>query len=218
MNSSELLDLFRSEMSDKVEPFLWSDEDVFGYENDAQVMHCRKTDGIADATTLAVTAIAVTPSTDWVDLHPKIIRIRSATRSDTGRDIDIINRDDMPLRRWYFDGALGSVKALVIGMQANKARVFPKSNETVTVNLTVFRLPLVPISDAGDQEFEIEEQHHRHLLLWMKHLAYLKQDAETYDRTRAEEFEQKALAYWAKVKEEDRRKAFKVRTVAYGGI
>lgn len=218
MNSSELLDLFRSEMGDTAVPYLWSDTEVFGYVDDAQVMHCRKTDGISDATTVAVTQIAVVPNTDWVDLHPKIKRIRSATRSDTGRDIDIIHRDDMPLRRWYFDGVTSSIKALVIGMESNKARVFPKSNETVTVNLTVFRLPLVRITDDGDQEFEIDEEHHRHLLHWMKHLAYLKQDAETFDRTRAEEFEQKALAYWAQVKEETRRKAFKVGVVAYGGI
>ena len=97
----------------------------------------------------------------------------------------------MVLRRWYFDGVTSTVKALVIGQEAHKACVFPKSNETISIYLSVFRLPLVAITDAGDQAFEVDEEHHRHLMLWMKHLAYSKQDAETFDRTKAEEFEER---------------------------
>lgn len=218
MDSSELLDLFRSEMSDQAKPYLWSDDDIFGYEDDAQKMFCRKTDGIADASTAAVVNVAVAPATDWVALHPTITRIRWATRSDTGRPVDIINQDDMAQRRWYFDGTTSTVKALVIGMEAHKARVYPKSNETITLNLAVFRLPLVAITTDGDQAFEVAEEHHPHLLHWMKHRAYMKQDAETFDRMKAKEFEDKFYAYCSQVKEEERRKAFKVRTVVYGGI
>lgn len=218
MNSSELLDLFRSEMSDKVEPYLWSDEEIFGYEDDAQKMLCRKTDGIADASTAAVTQIAVVADTDWVALHASIKRVRSVIRTDTGRPVEVINRDDMPKRGWYFDGRTGPVKALVIGSEAHKARVYPKSNEAITLQLEVFRLPLVRITDDGDQEFEVDEEHHRHLMLWMKHLAYSKQDAETFDRTKAAEFEQRFYAYCAQVQQEERRKAYKPGNVAYGGI
>lgn len=218
MNSTDLLVLFRSEMSDEAEPYLWADEDIFGYMDDAQKMHCRKTDGILDASTDAVTELEIVPGSDRIALHPSILRIRAVSREDTGRDLDIINRDDMAQRRWYFDGTTGPVKALVIGIEAHKARVFPKSSETVTLRLEVLRLPLVAINTDGDQAFEVDEEHHRHLMYWMKHLAYLKQDSETFDRTKAAEFEVKALDYYEQVKKEERRKAFKVRTVAYGGI
>lgn len=216
--STDLLTLFRSEMSDQAEPYLWSDEDIFGYANDAQRMFCRETEGIADATTAAVTEVDVTPGTTWVDLDPSIKQLREVFRSDTGRPIEVINREDMAARRWYFDGTTGTVKALVLGMQDNKARVYPDSNETVTLNLTVFRLPLVDITDVGDQAFEIDDIHVRHLLLWMKYLAYSKQDAEAFDRMKAAEFKALAEAYHVKVKEEQRRKRHKVRTVIYGGI
>lgn len=217
MNSTALLALFRSDMSDVQTPYLWSDSDVYGYADDAQLMFCRKTDGISDATTSAVVNLSVAPATDWVTLHSAITRIRWAVRSDTGRAVEVINQDDMPARRWYFDGTAGAIKALVIGAEAHKARVYPTSNETVTVKLAVFRLPLTSITAAG-QSFEIDAEHHRHLLLWMKHLAYMKQDAETFDRVKAEEFRDKALDYFAQVKAEERRKNFKVRTVVYGGI
>lgn len=218
MNSSELLSLWRLEMGDTASPYLWSDEEGFSYIDDAQTMFCRKTDGIADASTPAVTQIAVVPNTDWVPLHPAITRIRTAYRADTGREIDVVNEEDMPKLGWYFNGAVGTVKALVIGQEAHKARVFSKSNETVTLQLSVFRLPLTPITDIGDQTLEVDREHHRHLMLWMKHLAYSKQDAEAFDRSKADEFEQRFSAYCKQVKEEERRKAAKVRVVRYGGL
>lgn len=219
MNSSELLSLFRQEMNDNVAPYLWSDEEVFSFEDDAQKMFCRKTDGISDATTPAVVSLAVTPGTTWVNLHPAVLKIRGCVRIDTGRPVEVINREDMAPRGWYFDGTTtGPVKALVVGEEAHKARVYPKSNETVGIELLTFRLPLTEITTEGDEAFEVDAEHHRHLLLWMKHLAYSKQDAEAYDKTKAAEFEAKFIGYCEQVKEEERRKRHKVRVVMYGGI
>ena len=217
MNSSELLSLFRAEMDDLVEAYLWADEEILGYIDDAQKMFCRKTDGISDATTPEVTRIAVTSGTDWVDLHPSILKIRAVDRADTGRPLELINTEDMPRRGWYFDGRPGYIKALVVGAQAHKARVWPLAGEDVGVNLTVFRLPLARITDF-DQALEVDEEHHRHLLLWCKHLAYSKQDAETFDKTKAAEFESRFGMYCMQVRDEERRKRHKTRVVVYGGL
>jgi hypothetical protein len=218
MNSSELLDLWRSEMGDTASPYLWSDTEAFSYMDDAQTMWCRKTDGIADASTAAVTQLAAVPGSDWLPLHPSVRRVRTAIRGDTGLELDVIRQEDMPKRGWLFNGAQGPVKALVIGQEAHKVRAYPVSNETVTLQLTVYRLPLVRITDDGDQEFEVDQEHHRHLMLWMKHLAYSKQDAEAFDRKKADEFEGRFYAYCEQVKQEERRKAFKVGVVQYGGL
>jgi hypothetical protein len=218
MNSSELLTLFRTEVQDTERPYLWSDEDIFAFEDDAQLTFCRKTDGISDATTTAVTTIAVVPTTDWVDLHESILKIRSARRSDTGAPIEVLNEEDMAERGLRFDGRTGPVKVLVIGAEAHKARVWPVSNETVSIRLTVFRLPLEEITSDGDQAFEIDREHHRHLMWWMKYLAYSKDDVETYNKTKAAEAETKFFAYCAQVAEEERRKRHKTRIVRYGGV
>lgn len=215
MTSGDLLALFRSEMNDAEAPYLWSDLEVYGYIDDAQKMFCRKTDGISDATKAKVVNITVTPDTDWVKTHPSIKLIRRATRMDTGRPIDVINNQDMLDRGWYFDGSKGPVKALVVGEEQHKAQVYPISNETMTIRLLVYRLPLELIE--GDQDFEIIERHHRHLLLWVKSLAYLKQDAETYDKSKANEFEGRFLAYCEQVTLEDRKEKHKTRVVRYGG-
>lgn len=217
MDSTGLLLQFRSDMNDLAVPYLWSDEDVLAYADDAQKMFCRKTDGISDETTPEVVQLAVVPDADRLDLHPSILRIVSAVRTDTGRPVEVINPSDMPKRGWYFDGNTGVLKALVIGSQAHKARLYPKAAETLTVELTVFRLPLLPIIDT-DQALEVDEEHHRHLVLWMRHLGYLKADAETFDQGKADDFEARFYRYCENVKAEQRRKDHKTRVVAYGGI
>lgn len=217
MNSSEILDLWRKEVDDTASPFLWSDEEAFSYLDDAQTMFCRKTDGIADATTDAVTRLAVVPTSDALTLHRTVKRIRSARRLDTGRPVEVISEWQMEDRGWWFDQRVGPVRALVIGAEDAKVRVWPVSNETVTIVLTVFRLPLTTITSDGEQTLEIDEQHHRHLMLWMKHLAYSKHDAETFDKRKAEEFEERFLAYCEDVRAEQQRRRHKPRAVAYGG-
>lgn len=217
MDSSGLVSLFRLEMDDLVDAYLWADAEILGYINDAQKMFCRKTDGISDASTPGVVDIKVTQGTDWVDMHPSILKIRALTRTDTGRPVEVINVEDMPGRGWFFDGRPGYVKALVTGAEAHRARVWPLSGEDVTLMLMVFRLPLTEIADFG-QTLEIDEEHHRHLLLWCKHLAYSKQDSEAFDKTKAAEFEGRFAAYCEQVKAEERRKRHKTRVVRYGGI
>lgn len=217
MNAGELVELFRDEMNDLEEPYLWSDRLVYGYADDAQKMFCRLTDGINDATNPAVTRVNVTPTTTNVAISPLIKKIRTARRMDDGRPIEVLNHEDMAPRGWLFDGRKGQVRALIIGMKANQARVYPDSNESVLLDLMVFRLPLDPIT-AADNEFEIDEQHHRHLLLWMKSLAYGKQDAETFDKSKKAEFDDDFRLYCKQVEDEQRRARHKTRVVAYGGI
>ena len=218
MTPAELLSQFRDEMSDTETPYLWGDTLVFGYIDDAQNQFCRATDGIPDASS-ALTTLSIVPPTEWYDLSPKIIKLRSAYRTDTGRPVPTYNQEKMAERAMFFDGRSGPLNAIIIGMEDAKVRVWPVPDETVTVKLTVFRYPLVTISDANaDTELEIQPQHHAHLLMWVKYRAYMKQDAETFNRTKADEFKAAFDAYCAQVKEEQRRARLVPRSVAYGGL
>ena len=116
-----------------------------------------------------------------------------------------------------FDGTTGPVQAIIIGIEPHKIRVWPVPNETVTLQLLVFRLPLTDIDDDG-QQLEIDPQHHEHLLLWCKHRAYSKQDAEAFDKTKAADFKAQFLDYCEQAKLEQRRLRHKTRVVAYGGL
>ena len=218
MNSSELLALFREEMNDLEDPYLWSDRLLYAYMNEAQEKFCRETEGIEDASTSSVCRINIAPAADWYPISPKILKLRRATRADTGRPLRLINSEKAPQEGVLFDGRPGPLSTLVTGLEKHKLRAWPMPNESLVVELTVFRLPLETITDAGNQEFEIDEQHHLALLMWMKHRAYGKEDVETYDRRKAEDFEGRFLMYCVRAREEQIRARREVGTVAYGGL
>lgn len=215
MTSGDLLALFRSQVDDLETPYLWTDDEVYGYIDDAQSMFCRKTDGIADAVS-AATAFAVLPNDSYKPLSHVIKKIRGATRADNGRPIEVLNFEDLAAKYMRYDGKTGPVTTLVIGEQDDTARTWPVSNETLTINLLIFRLPVVAITD--DQAFEISAEHHRHLLHWVFRMAFLKQDSETFDKQKSLESEKRFEMYCTEVTLEQRKKAHKTRVVMYGGL
>lgn len=216
MNSTELRDQFRSDVVDIEEPFLWSDTEVYDYLDDAQKMLCRLTGGLGDASS-ALTLISYTTATDWVPVSPLILKTRDAYNVADGRPVGVINYEDMARLRLRFDGRTGQVKYLITGMEPGKARLYPYPDAAGSIQTIVDRLPLKQINDA-DQKLEVADQHKAGLGLWMKSRAYSKQDAETFDRNKADGFEMKFRAYCIEAKKEKDRAKHKTRVVTYGGL
>lgn len=218
MNSTEILDTFREEMNDLVSPYLWSDALLYRYLNEAQEMFCRKTEGIEDSSTESICRLAVTAGEDWYPISRKILKVREAINVATGRPVDLMNMEKASVKGVLFNGYPGPLKLFVTGLEKHKLRAWPLPNQDVNVELRVFRLPLEAITDDGDQELEIDEQHHLSLLLWMKHRAYNREDAETFDRRKSDEYEARFLAYCAEARKEQERARRATGTVVYGGI
>jgi hypothetical protein len=216
MNSTALHDQFRYDVDDRVNPFLWSADEVLDYIDDAQKMFCRLTGGLGDAST-SLTALAYSAGVDALALSPLILKIRAARDGATGRPIEIVNVEDMATRAMRFDGQTGAVRALVTGMEANSARTYPVPAGAGTVRLVVERLPLLPVDDF-DQTLEVPDQHKYGLSLWIRARAYRKQDADTFDARRADAFEGQFRAYCDEAVREKARSRHKTRVVAYGGI
>lgn len=99
---------------------------------------------------------------------------------------------------------------------------WPTPDAIYTVNLIVYRLPLVDLSwDLADtQEPEVAEMHHFPMINYAAYLAYMKDEANALDPTRAAQF--KGLfdtdypdQTWAA---EMRKMRNRGRTVRYGGL
>jgi len=158
MDSTALHDLFRSEVRDEATPYLWSDAEIYSYIDDAQKMFCRLQGGIADASS-AITHIAVTAGDVLVPISPLILKLREARRSADGYDLEILNFEDMQSHRpvddygyrsgYRIDNTVGIVKAIVVGMETNKIRLVQIPQENQSIDLIVYRMPLVPITAAG---------------------------------------------------------------------
>lgn len=226
MDSSTLIERFRSDVADQARPFLWTDDEVVGYANDAYRMFARFTGGIADFTSSATQAFIVAGDPVGA-LDPSILRIMSATRLSDGGTIKILNNTDLPQsgRVDYgsgsalrLDNTVGAVNYMIIGMQPNTARWVHVPAADDTAQLVIYRMPLKRITGFDQELSEVDEDHHLHLLKWMKHLAYGKQDADTYDRTKSDEQESAFRVYCAQVVEENDRRKHKARVVSYGGL
>lgn len=228
MNSSTLLDAFRADVNDAVEPYLWSDTEVFDYTDDAQKMFTRLTGGISDATS-SLTSLAYTAGTTMVPFSDRILAIRHISLASTGREIRRYNLEELIAPRSGFhrygegpvfstlDNTTGPVTAVVLGIEEFSLRLVHIPTKADTLNLLVYRMPLKDITDV-DQALEIKEKHHRALLLWMKYRAYSKQDAEAYDKGAADKFEAAFVAYCEGADGEAKRLRHKPRLVRYGGI
>ena len=215
MDSTELLAQFRLDVVDIEEPVLWSDPEVLSYIDSAQKQFCRLVGGIGDASS-PLTSVSVVAGTEWYPLSPLILKIRDAYLP-SGEPVEILNYEDLPSRRLRFDGHIGRITTLVIGMEPGRVRTYPVPVEDVAIQLVVDRLPLKSITDL-DQKLEIADQHKEGLGLWIRHRAYSKQDAETMDKTKALTLKQEFEQYCADAKRERDRAKHKTRVVMYGGI
>lgn len=236
MTPADVITQFRSQVDDEAQPNLWTDDEVMLYLIDAQDMYVRLTGGIADVTVAA--ADVGSPATRLADLaltagqpytlhSPYILRIRSARLLTAARDVIVASEGDLQqvmvkdygwVRGLTFDDAdTGNVDYGVLGIRENYVRWVKVPASVDTCRLHVQRLPYPRIVDEEDA-FEIGEEHHLHLIKWMKHMAYSKEDAETYDKDLAAANEASFRRYCEQGKKERERRQYKPRTVVYGGL
>lgn len=212
MNTTELLAVFREEVFDKQLPYLWSDALVYGYIDDAQKQFCRFTFGIDDARSHQLN---VAPGVEWYDINPKITRLFAANHATTGREIPILSLDQVISSGKVFDGSTGQIECFVRGLEHNKLRAYPVPSVAAVVNLRTQRLP-ADVASGG--VFEINEQHHRNLLDWVKYRAYNVQDAEAINEPKADKHQANFIQYCRDSKTEQGRMRRPVAVVSYGGI
>lgn len=212
MTTTELLGIFRDEVSDMLAPYLWSDALVYAYIDDAQKQFCRDAFGIEDARSFSLTLAA---NTEWYALSPQILTVRGAYDATTGQPIPVLTRAEASAKRLLFDGRTGALQALVKDMQKGFLRAYPKSNAAGAVSLEATRLS--ETVGEGD-DLEIDEVHHLNLLMWVKYRAYSKQDVETYDPVKASAHRQAFKEYCNDSKIEHGRLTRNVAVVQFRGM
>lgn len=226
MTPAEILALWRSDVVDIEPPYLWSPSEAWGYLNSAYVTFWRLVGGIADFTS-PVCEVPIVSGEPTSQISPEILRIMSARRRSDGAEVKLINSTDLGRLRVSDYGATralslgatrGAVDYAVLGMGENLIRWINVPDSDDIADLVVFRKPLDRITPNSLEFSELHPDHHLSLLDWMKHLAYGKQDAETFDKGRSDEFGAKFEAYCAQVRRERERAKYKPRIVQYGGI
>ena len=228
MLPNELLGVFRLEADDLVEPYLWSDEEFYRYLNDAQDVFVREIGGIADRRS-PLTKITYKANEQFKTFDERIMRIKGAFDEDnnvlTVRNLDNFEGpslvDDYGMRiinGGLDDGRVGPLRYLITDVASRDIQLYPLPDHTGYIRLFVYRRPLEGISLDGKGELEINSQFHLDLLCWVKYKAFLKQDVEAFDGSKAADFRMAFQEAIKQAKKEKSGREDRKRLMAYGGI
>lgn len=236
MTPQDVLAQFRREMSDEELPYLWTDDEAQVYFIDAQNQMAKAVGGIADVTVASdasdadtrINDLVLTADEPYTALSPYILRIRSARLLGAGRDIPIINESDVnditiSDYGWtqglkFDDTDTGDVTHGVLGVRDGYVRWLRVPDASDTVRLNYFRLPYPAITGFDDTTIQLAPDVHVHLVAGMRAKAYMKQDAETYDKGQAERMKAMFDGLCMDAKREVERKRYRPRNVMYGGL
>lgn len=189
MNLGELVQAFRSRSDDVAEPTLWTDAEVVSYVNEAQREACIRARLIEDYDTPEVTRLALRAGKGLYDIHCSILRVRRVYLQGAKRTLEpssVEYQDDTGYADWMT--RTGTPRWFIFSGTTSQLRVVDAPSIADTAILRVHRLPLNPMKQPTDRP-EIHDKYHFRLLDWALRLAYLKQDADTYDEQKAEKYE-----------------------------
>ncbi len=186
MKLGEIIAQARRELDDTAAPYLWSDDELQVYANEAEAEAARRARLLIDSTTSAITQKALAPGDSTVTLDARIVSVRRAKLASQDRPLarTVMREIDAHLPGW--EAAPASVpQAIITDYETGKLRLYPPSAAADTLKLTVIRLPLAEMNDDEDAP-EIHARFHLKLIHWIKHRAWLKNDPDTYDEKSSE--------------------------------
>lgn len=235
MTLQELIKLYRFQAGDEVGPYLTDDETLLGWLIEAQDELVRAFGGFSDMTVTEASDVddvklhdlEVTEEEPYTEFSSWVLRIRSARLLTVKRDVRIISEAEFSHIRisdygqvnpvFLDDEDIGIVTHAIIGLKDNNLRWYRVPESDDTCRLHVYRMAY-PRIETQEDELEVDERHHRHLLKYVKYMAYNTEDAEIYDKDLANRNKTEFEAYCEKVRQEVERIRFKPRSVQYGGL
>lgn len=200
----DLIAAFRSDVDDATSvdgsDNLWSDTDALRYANAAIDKTAKETLSLHEVLTLTLTA-----SQPLVVLPRRVLHIRGARLGSNNLPVRELNLNEhphgidddyghtVPSASALFSSPPGTPRWYVRDYDPRGLYLCPASAEddtliaqcSVTVEEALLEDDDFPFTDSDDTEL---------VLLWMKRMAYLKHDAETYDMQRSREYEEQFFA------------------------
>ena len=209
MDLGQLIRRFRIDATDLVpNPYLFADEWVMDWLNDAQREAAVRGRLIYEASSPAVCEVAVSVGVATYPLHASLYEIVEQSikfAGDTRRyPLKLVSREDLNrLRPDWRDDAPGTPRYLI--QDDTRFTLSPAPDRAAAVLLEGYRLPK-EITQEADKP-EINAAHHVHLVHWALHRAFSRPDADTLDPQRAEKAEKEFTRYFGIRPDSDLRRA-----------
>lgn len=205
MTLDELIQAFRDQADDARTPFLWSDEEVIRYLNEAAREACERASLIYDEESEAAT-ISFEAEQSSTALHESVFDVVRVVWD--GKLLSSVARETLDKTNGQWFSLIGQPTHFytVHGISSLNIGVYPKHSEAIDLSLGVYRRPLVDMEGLDDVP-EMHSRHHFRLIDWALSLAYRKEDEEAKDLQKAERHERAfALSFGPPIDEHVRHK------------
>jgi hypothetical protein len=188
MNLAALRAASRDTLDDTAKPYLWDDEALDRWANNAVREVCLrarllKDDALSNPGTCCV---EVTAGQALVPFDPDILAVRSGAIARHGGKLHAVSSDDMDkIRRGWdaTDAVTGPPCFMVMDLSQKRLRLYPAPDADVTLNLRVWRMPNKAermLVDSHEPMVHLPDP--ESLVHWVAFEAYMQKDAETYDQ------------------------------------
>lgn len=184
MQVGEFITAFREMVQDKQTPHFWSDERIVSYLNEAVQEACERARLIEDRSM----TLELEPGQDTYRLHASVFEVKRLTLR--GRLLDETSVEDLDCQSPGWEMRTGQPRCFIFepasgGLPA-QVRLVPAPPAADTVGLTVYRGAKQALAaNAPTAQPEIPLRFHTRLMDWVMHRAYLQQDADTFDPSKA---------------------------------
>ena len=186
MTLEEIIAEFRSQRTDAVAPYLWSDDEIISYLNSAMQEACERALLIEDSTTTDCSRVTLIAAQSSYALHASVLQVKRVTYA--GQKIIEASVEALDDADPLWETRTGVPNQYVmIGKNTLRLVPVPTADSvavTSQIELTVFRTPLVQFSDSSPDNMvpEIPFVYHLRLMPWLYRCALLKTDAETFNK------------------------------------
>jgi hypothetical protein len=219
----ELVSKFRTEMDDVVQPYLWTDDEIIDFLDEAQTEFAMHTEIFKERGV----AITVTAANPYVTLPEGLIRVRRATLA-TNRDTPLglrnfnemdtlMSSDDYGRVISNWESETGIPAFLVLDDTQGEGRLAPIPDADDSLELSYSRLPLKPLTATSQTTELTDRRHQRSLLVFARARAYNKHDSDMYDPRMSQGLLQQFMTEIERFRIENTKLTRKPGVVRYGG-
>lgn len=188
MTRDELIQEFRVQTQDLIDPYLWRTPWVANWLEEAEAEACIRGRLLHVADDPALCEIAIAPGQRVYPLHPMLYELDHLGIKEAGearrRPVRLVSTEYLDAHLPDWRDRSGRVEYVV--QDDTSLRLVPTPTAAGTLLLEGYRLPLGSLAASGSARPEINDAHHRHLIDWALFRAFSMPTAETLDLTRAQ--------------------------------
>lgn len=181
----------------------WKTQELLGYLTEAEREACYRARLVIDSTTAETCVLDIEAGVNAYTLDSRILAVIRLALPGIAYPLDRVSLDELDRSRRNWMSEEGVPAQYCLDVETGKLYLdrVPLVDYTGS-SMTVHRLPLERLAlavapdpevpeDEGTPavELEIPENYHMDLLHWVERLAFLKRDAETFDKKRSDDAE-----------------------------